>query len=67
MAANRRKHGIFHALYELQTLENITFPLLTDFNLSRKCVFSGVNSGEYVVVHAENANEQKENTLFAVR
>ena len=24
------------------------------------------NSGEYVVVHSENANERKENTLFAM-
>ena len=25
MVANKRKHGIFYALYELQTLENIMF------------------------------------------
>ena len=47
--------------------KTLCFPVFTDINLSRKCVFSAVNSGEYVVVHAENASEQKENTLFAVR
>ena len=30
-------------------------------------MFSAANSGEYVVVHSENANEQKENKLFAER
>ena len=31
-----------------------------------KYVFSAVNSGEYVVVYSENANEQKEKTPFAL-
>ena len=47
--------------------KHYVFPYLQTLTFSRKCVFSAVNSGEYVVVHAENANEQKENTLFAVR
>ena len=29
-------------------------------------VFSSANSGEYIVVHWEDANEQKENKLFSV-
>ena len=43
------------------------FPAFTHINLPGKCVFSAANSGEYVVVHSENANEQKENKLFVVR
>ena len=39
----------------------------THIQLPRKYVFSGVNSDEYVVVHSEDANEQKENKLFPVR
>ena len=44
----------------------LCFPVFTHINLPGKCVFSAVNSGEYVVVHSENANERKENTLFAM-
>ena len=58
---------IFYALYERQTQEIITFPAFTHINPQGKCVFSAANSGEYVAVHWENANEQKENKLFAVR
>ena len=29
-------------------------------------MFPAANSGEYVVAYGENANEQKENKLFAV-
>ena len=43
------------------------FPAFTHINLPGKCVFSAANSGEYVVVNSENANEQKENKLFVVR
>ena len=42
------------------------FPAFTLINLPGKCVFSAVYSDEYVV-HLENVNKQKENTLFAVR
>ena len=66
MVANKRKHGIFLALYELQTLKNIMFSVFMHINLPGKCVFSAVNSGEFIVVHSENANERKENTLFAM-
>ena len=47
--------------------KSLRFPAFTHINLQGKCVFSAANSGEYVVVHWENANEQKENKLFAVR
>ena len=47
--------------------KSLRFPALTHINLQGKCVFSAANSGEYVAVHWENANEQKENKLFAVR
>jgi len=47
--------------------KTLRFPVFTHINLPGKCVFSAANSGEYVVVYSENANEQKENKLFAVR
>ena len=67
MLVNRRKHDILYALYERQTQETLRFPVFTHINLPGKPVFSAANSGEYVVVHSENASEQKENKLFAVR
>ena len=45
----------------------LRFPAFTHINLPGKCVFLAAYSGEYVVVHLENANEQKENKLFVVR
>ena len=47
--------------------KSLRFPAFTHINLQGKCVFSAANSGEYVAGHWENANEQKENKLFAVR
>ena len=47
--------------------KTLRFPVFTHINLPGKPVFSAANSGEYVVVHSENASEQKENKLFAVR
>ena len=47
--------------------KSLRFPAFTHINLPGKCVFSAANPGEYVVVHWENASEQKENKLFAVR
>ena len=50
--ANSGKHYVFPYLHALTFPENVCF--------------SAVNSSEYVVVHSENANERKENTLFAM-
>ena len=47
--------------------KSLRFLVFTRINFPGKCVFSAANSGKYVVVHWENANEQKENKLFAVR
>ena len=47
--------------------KSLRFPAFTNINLPGKCVFSAANSDEYVVVHWENANEQKENKPFAAR
>ena len=47
--------------------KTLRFPVFTHINLPGKPVFSAVNSGEYIVLHSENASEQKENKLFAVR
>ena len=47
--------------------KSLRFPAFTHIKSQGKCVFSATNSGEYVAVHWENANEQKENKLFAVR
>ena len=47
--------------------KTLRFPMFTHINLPGKYLFSAANSGEYVVVYSENANEQKENKLFAVR
>ena len=47
--------------------KSLRFLAFTHINLPGKCVFSAANSVEYVVVHWENANEQKENKLFVVR
>ena len=47
--------------------KSLRFLTFTHINLPGKCVFSAANSVEYVVVHWENANEQKENKLFVVR
>ena len=47
--------------------KSLRFLAFTHINLPGKCVFSAANSVEYVVVHRENANEQKENKLFVVR
>ena len=46
--------------------KSLRFPAFTHSKLPGKCVFSAANFGEYVVVHGENANEQKENKLFEV-
>ena len=46
--------------------KSLLFPAFTHINLPGKCVFPAANSGEYVVAYGENANEQKENKLFAV-
>ena len=48
-------------------MKSLHFPAFTHINLPGKCVFSVANSGEFVVVHWENANEQKENKLIALR
>ena len=45
--------------------KTLRFPVFTHINLPAKCVFSAANSGEYVVVLSENANEAVK--LFAVR
>ena len=50
--ANSGKHYVF------PYLQTLTFP--------ENACFSAVNSSEYVVFHSENANERKENTLFAM-
>ena len=47
--------------------KSLRFPAFASINLPGYWVFSAVNSGEYVLVHKENANEPKENKLFAVR
>ena len=47
--------------------KSLRFPAFTHIKSQGKCVFSATNSGEYVAVYWEIANEQKENKLFAVR
>ena len=39
-------------------MKSLHFPAFTRINLPGKCVFSAANSGEFVVVHWKNANEQ---------
>ena len=63
MVPNRRKKRPFLCVIRTP----LRFPAFTRINLPGKCVFSAANSGEYVVVHSKNANEQKENKLFVVR
>ena len=35
--------------------KSLHFPAFTHINLTRKCMFLAANSGEYIVVHSENA------------
>ena len=56
MVLNRRKHDIIYHYTEGKHRKSLHFSAFTHINLTRKCIFLAANSGEYIVVHSENAN-----------